>query len=79
MLGKGPGKGAGVAAVISKSFQENDLPLNFLRDWSRQLGREKSGDKALKKRRVCPFGGSHTQCDCSIKSDQQNKEKGSRK
>ena len=52
MLGKGPGKGAGVAAVISKSFLENDLPLNFLRDWSRQLGREKSGDKALKKRRV---------------------------
>lgn len=56
MLGKSPGKGAGVAVVIRKSFLEDDLPLNFLRDWSRLLGREKSRDKALKKEECVPFG-----------------------
>lgn len=55
MLGKGPGKGAGVAVVIRKSFLEDDLPLNFLRDWSRLLGRENSGDKALKKGECVPL------------------------
>lgn len=56
MLGKDPGKGAGVAVGIRKSFLENDLPLNFLRDWSRLLGREKSSDKALKKGECVPLG-----------------------